>query len=160
MIFGATFGFTDVKTVNLSIRWMPSHLQDDEKARPPEASDLDITCNQKADELAGDAAELLCLPSGIATDFLHYVDLVNKMKKRIVSMISALPCRNKVIRDKPQTEADKRPNLERLLLSTTHKILIRSNRLHCTACSCFCKKNFKDILFWLQSNCSELEPMS
>ena len=70
-IYEQIFKLAMDKAVKLSVRWIPSHLKDDDE-RPPSVSLDDVKGNRLADELAGKAATRLALPLHVAGPCLYY----------------------------------------------------------------------------------------
>ena len=79
------------KRLTITVRWMPSHISDGRKKRPDNVSDLDIEANDKADELAAEAAQLAELSDATASNYLGDIVLVSNIQKRLASILLGFP---------------------------------------------------------------------
>ena len=139
------------KSLTLRVRWMPSHLAEGKKVRPASVTDHDIVANDKADELASTAAELVQLPTPFAVNHVHYVQLARNIQKRLASILMHLPNRTK------QKEVKhipiKPPSIPELIASSRHTISLSGNRYSCSEC----RNNFRSqdpgLKAWLQLPC-------
>ena len=130
---------------------MPSHLKDGKKIRPSTVSDEDIQANEKADELAGIAADLVQLPSPVATNFKHYVKLVATIQRRLASILLWLPPRG--TRKEKKESQQHIPKKAVLLQETEHNITIRNNRYICATCNNNFHVSDPAAKHWLTTKC-------
>ena len=138
------------KQIQLSVRWMPSHLKDGKKVRPPGTSDMDIEANDKADELAGLSSAKYELPKAIATVYINALTRIKQIQQRLATILMYLPQRVKV-HEKRTTVA--RVNYEELLCETKHNISIKEDRYHCHSCLSSFRINDPAAKHWLKTSC-------
>ena len=62
---------------------------------PADVTACDIKCNQGADDICGKAAKSAALPMHTTTPIIYYKNLIGRIQRRLVSIICALPNRNK-----------------------------------------------------------------
>ena len=78
----------------LTVRWMPSHLADNDDTAPanlPEGiSQKDVIGNRFADQYAKEAAKLVQVPLQVSTACVYYYELVKNIQKRIVTILQYL----------------------------------------------------------------------
>ena len=72
------------KHIQLSIRWIPSHLKPDLPSSdiPPGVSTFDIIANDLADKQAALAAHAVEVPLNVSTPVIYYAHLVKRIQKR------------------------------------------------------------------------------
>ena len=85
-LFKNIFGSISNKLLVVTVRWMPSHLQDklsaDEEFKLPENVSMnDVKGNQWADELAGDSAKSFEVPLNVSSPYLYHKSLTKNTKK-------------------------------------------------------------------------------
>ena len=80
-LFHILFKSTIDKAIRLTVRWMPSHLDQGKKKWPEDVSQLDVEGNKFADEYAGLAAQRAEAPSQICKDIGFYYSLVKRIQK-------------------------------------------------------------------------------
>ena len=158
-LFEEVFEHIRVKNLNITTRWMPSHLSEGKKVRPPEVTDRDIECNDHADNLANIAAAKasLSIPRPIATNIIYYSSLVVRIQKRLANIIMHLPARehNDI---KPPSNSVAKISIDELLCSTKHSISRSGNRFFCVACKNNFRKDDPGLRPWLSSSCSLHNP--
>ena len=131
---------------------MPSHLKDGIKVRPSNVSDLDIEANDKADELARKAADLVQLSKAVTAKFKYVIWLVKQIQLRLASILLWLPARE----DKREVKVPKEAatnKMSALLAETEHNIKIRRNRYCCTKCCSNFRVGDPAIRHWLTTKC-------
>ena len=141
------------KHLILTVRWMPSHIKDGKKVRPSSVSDLDILANDKADELAGEAAELYQLPNAIANNIINNYLLVQRIQKRLASILLWLPTRESKSNPNPNNDIIKETK-SFLLSQTKHIVQIKNNRYHCKVCLNSFSAADPNAKRWLKSSCT------
>ena len=122
------------KNLNLTVRWMPSHLKDKDckKTRPDTVSDLDICGNDYADKYAEQCAADAQVPSQVASECIYQFFLVKRIQWRIITVISNLPERkiSKTIRTLKEHNLD----LDEVLKNSKHELSRVNNRYSCSNC--------------------------
>ncbi len=96
------FDFVKNKRLDLTVYWMPSHLDDPQaktkkgklKVRPVWVHDHDIKGNKEADKLADRAAEIAELPGWLVEPLIDNVRMVRLIQLRIATFVCNLPKRN------------------------------------------------------------------
>jgi hypothetical protein len=68
------------KGIQLSVRWMPSHL-DNPDVLPEGVSEFDVFANDQADEFARIAAQQCQVPKPVAANFVNEVELLGQCKE-------------------------------------------------------------------------------
>jgi hypothetical protein len=122
------------KTLKNTVRWMPSHPREkldkgEITTLPDGVTQLDITANDHADDLAGKAAEACRISDIITAPYIRDVQMIKHIQKRLTTIAMYLP-----LRDKKQ-EAPKPPVIpgvtrEELLTTTSHSISIMEIDTH------------------------------
>ncbi len=75
-LFNELFKLTIDKRIKLNVRWMPSHLKDEDPL-PADVSRLDVLCSRHADHYAGVAAAEFQLDNSITAPVLKYSLLIS-----------------------------------------------------------------------------------
>ena len=148
------------KSIRVSTRWMPSHIKDGKKVRPESLSDWDIECNDKADQLADQAATLASatIPVPIATNIIYYVSLVSRIQKRLATIIMNLPSRESTPCSKSK-ESVAKETIGDLVAQSLHSIsLSNGNRYSCSVCKSNFKKYDPGLRSWLKGSCVNHNP--
>ena len=145
------FDHIQVKQLSVSVRWMPSHLVKGVKKRPADVSNEDIVANDKADELAEQAAKLVQLPNGIACNYINHAHKISKIQNRLATILLFLPIRN--AREKQYKQPIIKQTIEELIECSAHSILIGENRLHCKVCLCSFACKDPSARAWLMAPC-------
>ena len=89
------FQNVECKELDLSVKWLPSHLKDGQKKlkkpkslpTPEWVTDWHIRGNSLADGLASEAAQMCQLEGEIARPVLWNIDLASKIQKRLTSIV-------------------------------------------------------------------------
>ena len=86
------FQNTQSKGLDLTVKWLPSHLKDGQKKpkrlpTPAWVTDWHIRGNSLADGLASEAAQLCQLDGDVARPVLQNMELASKIQKRLVSVV-------------------------------------------------------------------------
>ena len=85
-----------VKDIDLKVRWMPSHLEeDDDEVAIFGLSVADIRGNNHADKMAGEAAINFKVDLNASAAVLHNAALVRRIQKRLVAIIQSLVARKR-----------------------------------------------------------------
>jgi len=149
-LYDKIFKIIQTKQIHLSVRWIPSHLKDGIKVRPDNVSDLDIEANDKADELAGEAAARCTIPQSIAINHIYYVHLVKNIQERLATILLCLPHRDAVKSCKePKIKIDKMQLIE----ESQHDIKIIDNRYYCSKCQSSFAAGDCSTKHWLCASC-------
>ena len=149
-LYQEIFCHIQLKQTRITVRWMPSHLNEGKKTRPQGVSDLDIEANDKADELAASAAALCQVPLPVAKSHKYYVRLIKRIQERLTNILLHLPKRT-FVKEKsgPRIKVDK----QQLVDNSKHKIRIKGNRYHCSICQSSFKAGDPASKYWLQASC-------
>ena len=95
-LFKEVFHLIETHLLKIRVRWMPSHLKDDDE-RPRGVSLLDVKGNRHADDLAGKAARYHAVPVNVSsTHIYYYYSLTRKIQKILIDIITSLPHRTKL----------------------------------------------------------------
>jgi len=140
------------KRIRLDVRWMPSHLKLTDP-RPEGITDTDIISNGHADILAGRAADRAAVPMEVSNEYLVNYTLVQRIRKRLVAVLMALPHRNTENIVRPPRVCVRPPPIEELLANTQHTIRTFGDRHVCTKCLNGFKVQGPQIRHWLNTNC-------
>ena len=146
--------------LQVTVRWMPSHLQDklraDEHFQIPDGISLnDVTGNQWADDLAGQSATSYELPLNITTPYLYYKNLTRRIQKRLVVILCSLPNRPKHI-PKAKIPAD---SFEECCNLSRHVIYeIDGRHIGCARCKQTRMIKGIGVRQWLSSACCAQRP--
>ena len=140
------------KNIQLKVRWMPSHLDEDgTKFWPSNVTKLDVVGNSFADKYAALAAEAVQVPIQVSTDCKFNYNLVKKIQWRIMTIITYLPDRRicKTIRTPKEVAQD----LDSRLAKTNHVLSRDGDRFTCTDCLESFKSNDKSFHHWMAGQC-------
>ena len=129
------------------MRWMPSHLSEDNL--PTGVSLLDLLGNTKADLMAGQAANRFCVDLNIAASVLFYSSLIKRIQKRLACILCHLPNRPKFVPKSP-TVKDK---IEAVMHKSAHVCYTANNRIFCARCKSNYSLHTPNIRDWLNSPC-------
>ncbi len=77
---------TVAKAIKLTVRWMPSHLLDNDPL-PDGITRCDVLSNRHADHYAKIRAQRLQVPLNVSTPVIFYYSLVRKIQRRLVNII-------------------------------------------------------------------------
>ena len=150
-LYNELFKLTIDKAIRLNVRWMPSHLKE-ENELPPGVSLLDIKGNGHADELAGQAARQALLPSSVTVPHIYYVNLVKRIQLRLATIVIYLPHRQRdqASSKNPQTC---RIHINTILGQSHHDIHRVDNRISCLKCSNSFGIHDAGLKSWAQCPC-------
>jgi hypothetical protein len=132
-LYNEIFSSARRKALRLSVRWMPSHLQEGGE-RPTGVSLSDVRGNDHADKLARVAADKYQVPLQVSTDYLYYVSLVAKIQKRLATIVVSLPDRKRDAREatvSSTVSATPRATIKHSLAETDHVIIHKGGRMSC-----------------------------
>jgi hypothetical protein len=158
-LFKRILGCIAEKHLIVTVRWMPSHLQDkmsaDENFQLPEHEHVslnDVKGNQWADELAGDSAKSFEVPLKVSSPYLYHKSLTKRIQRRLMVIWCSLPNRPKHI---PKASIPKE-SFEELCNVSKHIIYKIGDDKHIGCARCKQIKLIKGagIKFWLDSACS------
>ena len=158
-IYKLIFDIIYDKGLRVGVRWMPSHLGlgiDD--PRPEGVSHLDVLSNDRADHYAAEAAGNVQLPKSITSPHIHHIKLTKYIQRRLATILISLPARDREKCDKP--EPTPRIKLCDLIISTSHKIVHKDNRLFCSECMSNFSTTDPSCKLWLQTKCSSFNKSS
>jgi len=148
-LFKEVFQLIHNKNLKVSVRWMPSHLDNIDDSQVC-ISPSDLEGNKKADEFAGLSAIELRLPPSATVGHIHYVKLVRNIQMRLAVIIMHLPGRKKARVHRP---AVSKPRLQEVIDESSHAIIKLPNRFQCS----LCKNSFAAydgaLKTWLLSCC-------
>jgi hypothetical protein len=141
------FSLITEKSLQISVRWMPSHLSEDKL--PAGVSLIDLLGNTKADLMAGQAAKRHCVDLNIAASVLFYSALIKRIQKRLACIVCHLPNRPKLVPKVPIVK-DK---IEAVMHRSAHVCYTVNNRIFCARCKSNFSLHTPNILDWLNSPC-------
>ncbi len=132
-LYFTLFSTAAEKGLRISVTWMPSHLTPEED-RPDHVTALDLKGNEFADLHAGVIAKKVCLPLNVVAKVIYYYNLVKRIQKRLVTILTHLPNRvkHKVV-PKPRHT---RPSLETMIAQSNHVVHTLGSRVKCARCHC------------------------
>ena len=151
------FDEIDSKGLEVTVTWMPSHLDTDpNKVVPGGITSRHIEGNKKADELASEAASDFELPQHIVQPIEHYTELVKKIQLRLADIIMNLPPR--AIGERPLKEPRPRlAPLQELFPGSKHEPFVNAinTRIECSRCkaSVTIKGGNTAVRDWLATAC-------
>jgi len=158
-LYGDVFSLIRGKNLAVTVRWMPSHLDEDDAPQPPEdVTELDIVGNGQADKLAGKAAELHKLPNSVAVPYMIIAKRIRNVQKRLATILLYLPERRSLREVKEKQPRKPVPDHIQLLDTTSHSITLSDSRYSCSVCLCNFHHKDPSCKQWLQSIC--VNPMS
>ena len=131
---------------------MPAHLKEGIKKRPEGTSEVDMNGNDKADELAGIAADFLKVPYHVCSKHIKYVNSV-KNQKRLATILLYFPSREKVRQEKTNLVKD---SIHEILGKTKHNISTKSDRYHCSTCLKYFAMKDPAAKHWLLTSCTPI----
>ena len=134
---------------------MPSHLREICPSKwPIHVTDQDVTANDLADKYAGVAADSVQIPLSIAIPYLILVKRVSLIQKRLATILSNLPHRDKPLRKKPRAApAVVKPDLNHLISESQHNIAVVGPRLRCRDCLSSFHQKDPSCKQWLCAPC-------
>ena len=137
-LFKSIFDNILLKNIDITVRWMPSHLTDKldnpDFVLPENVTVCDIKGNQWADELCGKAAKNAKLPMHITTPIIYYKNLIIRIQRRLVAILCALPNRNKHTTGAPKAVIP-HDNVNTLIDISEHILFEALGKVHCIRCS-------------------------
>ena len=136
-LYRIIFRHIESKRLNVTLLWMPSHLDTQpDKEKPDWVTDEHIIGNKQADRLAGISANMAEVDMNAAAPVLFYSSRIKKIQRRLVGILLALPPRGRVQRPPapPRIRPDK-PSLDSLLAHSEHIVyLADSGSYNCVQC--------------------------
>jgi len=138
------------KGVQLSVRWMPSHL-DNPNVLPEGVSEFDVFANDQADEYARIAAQQCQVPKPVAANFVNVVELAREVQQRLATILVNFP--DRVGSRSERTSHHVRIPLDDLLARTSHKLVKSGNRYACSVCLNNFSIKDASLKHWLQTTC-------
>jgi len=151
-LYNKLFCLAHEKAVRLMVRWMPSHLKD-EDARPVDVSYTDVLGNRHADRLAGLAAAAVQVPNAVSAPYLYHVNLVKKIQRRLVAVTLNLPDKHEKKVEVPKPPKEPAKSLSELIAGSQHVISVINSRLKCSSCRSSFKRTDPGLKHWLQCGC-------
>ena len=147
----------DTKTLQIQVRWMNSHLRElHNEGKLPEGlpegiSWYDVDANDVADKYADIAAEKAQLPDSVTASPIRYMELTQKIQKRLTHILLNLPPRKieKISKPVPQP----RIGVAQLIHKTNHNLVVSKNRLTCKDCFNSFRTDDPACKHWLTSHC-------
>ena len=140
------------KKIDLSVAWMPSHLDTDtSKTRPTWVTDRDVLGNSIADSHADIAADGYKVSLQTATDCIFYYKLVKAVQWRLVTISQNLPKRSKYKTVKTVKEEEK--TLQQKCEESKHQLQREGERMTCTVCMDSFLVKDASFLHWLAGSC-------
>ena len=108
------------KQIRLKVRWMPSHLKEQDK-RPVDVTLLDIKGNDLADQYAKEAAAKVQVPLQVSSNCVYYYNLVKDIQWRVITIIKNLPIRRKCVTIRTTKELTQ--DLDSIISQSRHHII-------------------------------------
>ena len=153
-LFEEIYKHIDNKQLTVSVRWVPSHLGIDDE-RPACMSLKDWHGNDRADNMASEAAKPVQLPNRVAFPFLFMAKRIYQIQSRLVVIISNLPHRKKFDIDKISLVKEKvvRTPLDEMVIQSAHNICNNGKRLKCRDCLNSFRHDDPSCKAWLTAPC-------
>ena len=155
-LFQEIFLHISGKSLQLTLKWVPSHLADTDVIPDPLPTGVllsDVLGNKQADKLAKIAAQSYSVDLNSATRVLFYCTLTRRIQNRLATIICNLPNRPKVPKPPPQPGV----KLDAAIQRSTHCCYENGSRLVCARCpSSFPLKNQSLCIKWLESDCPSI----
>ena len=161
-LFKSIFYNIHHKNINITVRWMPSHLSKKidnpdlypEFVLPDFVSLNDVKGNQWADDLCGKAARNATLPLHITTPIIYYKNLIVRIQRRLVAILCTLPNRSKhnIVTPKAPIPHD---TINTLIAKSEH-ILYEDDegkRVLCIRCNASFSLQSPSLKHWLKNKC-------
>ncbi len=130
---------------------MPSHLSLS-GPRPDFVSELDLYANSQADKLARDAADKVCVPLSVSSPILYHYNLVNRIQRRLATIVSYFPERAR--HKSSPTPKSAKMSLSALMATSAHVPYFKGTRVKCARCLQSYHKDDSACIHFLQSSCS------
>ncbi len=130
---------------------MPSHLTPEEE-RPSSVSELDLKGNSWADTKAGDIAREVALPLNVSALVIYYYHLIERVQKRLTTIITLLPGRPK--HKRAHVPKMVKPSLDTLIAQSNHVAYIQGSRVKCARCLNSFNKHDTTVSHFLATSCS------
>ena len=142
------------KSINLTLRWMPSHLNEPgcTKVRPADVSDVDILGNGFADKYAAEAALAHQVSLQTSTDVRYYYSLTNKIQRRLVTVMQNLPARSKY--RTVRMPAEEQASLQQKVGESMHTVVLAGERAACSVCLDSFRVKDPAFQLWLAGICT------
>ena len=150
-MFDKIFQLIDSKALKALVRWMPSHLKDEDPL-PPSITRVDVLGNRQADLLAGQAATRVQVPLHVSTPIIYYYGLTRRLQRRFIDIICNLPSRPK--RTPAVIEPHIHDKLENILATSSHIAYISKSRVHCARCHNSFAIHDPAAICWIRSLCT------
>jgi hypothetical protein len=142
------------KSINLTLRWMPSHLNEPgcTKVRPADVSDVDILGNGFADKYAAEAALAHQVSLQTSTDVRYYYSLTNKIQRRLITVMQNLPARSKY--RTVRMPAEEQASLQQKVGESMHTVVLAGERAACSVCLDSFRVKDPAFQLWLAGICT------
>ena len=145
------FDLVQEKGLTVSIRWIPSHLE--EETLPPDISRIDFLGNQCADKYAKKAARAVSLPLHVTAPVLYRYSLLKRIQKRLAIILCNLPNRPR----QPKPPITPRIDVDSVMGQSQHVAYESGSRVWCARCrSSFKRSPVGPLVEWLRSPCSAI----
>ena len=142
-----------VKDIDLTVRWMPSHLSESDPL-PTDVSIIDVRANNWADIQAKIGAQRICVDLNTSSPIIFYTSLVKRIQNRLIAIITNLPHR---INTHTKRIAAPKENIEATMQRSTHVCFVQSDRMQCARClSSIPINNHNKCLRFLASDCATI----
>ena len=156
-LFKSIFDNIRNKGIDLTVRWMPSHIKEKRQSNPDlvipgDITELDIEANSWADVLAGEEARILTVPMNVSSTYLYYYHLTRKIQRRIIAILKELPSRPKHI---PKVRIPA-PSLEECMLNSSHVVFKpdpNGSQIACIRCKQRFSTHNPNVKHWLTTRC-------
>ena len=153
-LFKEIFTLISTRQLVVTVRWMPSHLKEDEE-RPLGVSLEDVKANALADVQAGLAAKYHAVPLNVSAPYIYYFGLIRKIQRRLVDIIVSLPHRSRIAKPKTPTPFHKE-TIEDLMHSSKHIPFFSGTNISCARCFDKVPASGPCTRSWLQGLCQKM----
>ena len=157
-LFKEVFQHIHSKQLQVTVRWMPSHLNEREEQRfPLGITRTDILANALADREAGEAARSHEISQNIAASFIYYYGLTRKIQRRCAAIICSLP--NRLKTRVPKNLFSPQPvSVDSLLHNSSHFVFVDNrNKIRCARCLDCMPASGSRVRQWLKSECANFK---
>ena len=155
-LFREIFRLIEVNFLKIHVRWMPSHLKDEDE-RPEGVSLLDVRGNRHADVQAGRAAHDHTVPVNVSSTHIYYYSLTRKIQRRLIDIITSLPHRTRLPKPpKPFALPEVDPSIQELMQFSQHVPLLHDGRISCARCMNSLPSSGIATKQWLKAPCNAI----
>jgi hypothetical protein len=152
-LFRELFHIIRLKSINFTLRWMPSHLKVTDEL-PPGVTRLDVIGNDFADKEAGKAAIKHGVDLNASVNVLYYRNLARRIQQRIVAIIQSLDKRKREVKEVKVLIP--KPDPQALFPFSSHAAFVCGNNIKCARCFANMDKHNPGVRQWLLRDCPNI----